>query len=235
MKSREDLQMKSREDLTVKARDGAPRLKLAAHVFAASILALVCAAGTALAAEPVKTDESRETCAAPQIEQPFRAFDDFRDYVLAPGGSFEDPSAPGWRLDGGAAVGVGNDPFNVRGGNDMMSLALPAGASATSPAMCVDLHWPTMRFVGFQEDEHDAELDVEVLYPEVETRRKGTSGTRSRRSRRSARTTGSPPRTSSSTRSAEASYPAAARSRFASRTTVNAEPGGSTTFTSIRG
>ena len=34
--------------------------------------------------------------------------------------------------------------------------------------MCVDLHWPTMRFVGFQEDEHDAELDVEVLYPEVE-------------------------------------------------------------------
>jgi hypothetical protein len=65
-------------------------------------------------------------------------------------------------------VGVGNDPFNVRGGNDMMSLALPAGASATSPAMCVDLHWPTMRFVGFQEDEHDAELDVEVLYPEVE-------------------------------------------------------------------
>ena len=34
--------------------------------------------------------------------------------------------------------------------------------------MCVDLHWPTMRFIGFQEDEHDAELDVEVLYPEME-------------------------------------------------------------------
>jgi hypothetical protein len=147
-------------------RKGRAKQRLAL-AFAGTIATTLFAAGTAFAAAPVNTAESRETCAAPQIEQPFAAFRDFRDYVLAPGGSFEDPSLPGWRLDAGAEVGVGNDPFNVRGGEDAMSLALPAGASATSPAMCVDLHWPTMRFVGFQEDEHDAELDIEVLYPEV--------------------------------------------------------------------
>ena len=110
---------------------------------------------------------ARETCNHPLIEQPFTAFDDHRDYVLAPGGSFEDPSLPGWTLERGAGVAPGNDPFNVRGSQDSSSLALPAGASATSPAMCVDLNYPTMRFVGFQDDEKDAGLDVEVLYPDT--------------------------------------------------------------------
>ena len=33
--------------------------------------------------------------------------------------------------------------------------------------MCVDPNRPTMRFVASQDEERDAELDVEVLYPEA--------------------------------------------------------------------
>ena len=37
--------------------------------------------------------------------------------------------------------------------------------------MCVDLNWPTMRFVASQDEEKDAELDVEVLYPEADEKK----------------------------------------------------------------
>ena len=87
---------------------------------------------------------------------------------MAPGGSFEDDSSAGWSLEGGAGVAAGNEPFNLRGLQDNNSLVLPAGSSATSPTMCVDLHWPTLRFVANQADEQDAELKVEVLYPEAD-------------------------------------------------------------------
>ncbi len=33
--------------------------------------------------------------------------------------------------------------------------------------MCVDLHYPTMRFVGMQLSDEDLGLDVEVFYPDV--------------------------------------------------------------------
>lgn len=60
--------------------------------------------------------------------QPFTAWGDSGDYVLATGGSFEDPSVP-WSLTGGAAVVADNEPY-AAGAN---ALSLPAGASATSP------------------------------------------------------------------------------------------------------
>jgi hypothetical protein len=137
----------------------------APRVLAVGVLSLLAMAGSASAADT--TTSSRKTCAAPQIEQPFMSFEDSRDYVLAPGGSFEDPMLPGWSLEGGAAVGSGNEPFNIRGTADVNSLMLPPGASATSPTMCVDLNWPTMRMLAYQDGNHDAELDIEVLYPEA--------------------------------------------------------------------
>ena len=130
---------------------------------------MLAIAGSASAADT--TTQSRETCAAPLIEQPFMSFEDSRDYVLAPGGSFEDPTLAGWSLEDGAGVTTGNEPFKIRGLSDNNSLALPAGASATSPTMCVDLHWPTMRFVATQTGEKDAELEVEVLYPEADDKK----------------------------------------------------------------
>jgi hypothetical protein len=135
---------------------------------AVAALCLFAFTGTASAKEAETTSESRATCVAPLIEQPFRSFKDERDYVLAPGGSFEDSSLAGWSLEDGAGVAAGNEPFNIRGLSDANSLVLPAGASATSPTMCVDLNWPTLRFVARQAGEKDAELEVEVLYPEAE-------------------------------------------------------------------
>jgi hypothetical protein len=120
--------------------------------------------GNAWADEPASTAASQATCSDPQLEQPFTAFKDSRDYFLAPGGSFEDSSA-GWQLDEGASVVAENEPFGVHGLGDNYSLHLPAGASAISPTMCVDLYYPTMRFVSIQQTDKDAELDVEVVYP----------------------------------------------------------------------
>lgn len=117
---------------------------------------------------PVTTVVSRQTCVHPLIEQPFAGLGDQRDYVLAPGASFEDPALPGWTLTKGAKVVASNEPFNLRGSADGSSLSLPEDASATSPTMCVDLHYPTMRFVALQQNRREAELEVEVLYPDAQ-------------------------------------------------------------------
>jgi hypothetical protein len=140
----------------------------ARRLFPLVVLCVFACAGTASAREAQTTSESRATCVAPLIEHPFLSFKDERNYVLAPGGSFEDSSLAGWSLEGGAGVAAGNEPFNLRGLSDNHSLVLPAGASATSPRMCVDLNWPTLRFVTRQTDEKDAELKIDVLYPEAE-------------------------------------------------------------------
>jgi hypothetical protein len=141
------------------------RLLRALRVLGVTVVGGLSLTGTAWADEPASTVASQATCSDPQLERPFLAFKDARDYVLAPGGSFEDPSTPGWQLEGGASVVAENEPFDIRGLGDSYSLRLPAGASATSPTMCVDLHFPTMRFVGMQEADKDADLDIEVVYP----------------------------------------------------------------------
>jgi hypothetical protein len=109
------------------------------------------------------TTAAQTTCAAPLIEQPFVSFDDGRDYTLAPGADFEDPSAPGWQLRRGAAIVEGNEPFQVSGKDDGASLALPAGASATSPPMCVDETYPSFRFFARLAQRGPA-LAVKVIY-----------------------------------------------------------------------
>jgi hypothetical protein len=154
------------------------------RLIAVASLVFFAFAGTASAKEAATTSESRATCLAPLIEQPFLSFKDERDYVLAPGGSFEDSSLAGWGLAGGAGVGAGNEPFNLRGLSDNNSLVLPAGASATSPTMCVDLNWPTLRFVASQTGEKDAELKIEVLYPEAEEKHATWHGARKFKAKR---------------------------------------------------
>jgi hypothetical protein len=148
---------------TLRERRRAPRL------IAVAALALLAFTGTA-SAKPATTRESAATCDAPLIEQPFLSFKDKRNYVLAPGGSFED-GLDGWTVNGGAGITGGNEPFNLRRGADQHSLSIPSGGSATSPMMCVDLDWPTMRFVAKQGHDKDAELSVEVLYPEAQGKR----------------------------------------------------------------
>jgi len=115
-------------------------LKVAA--IGAVTLALVAGATPASAGVLVQTAQS---CEAQSLSQPFARFGDFADYTPVPGGSFESGSQA-WTLAGGARVVSGNEAFDVRSAADSKSLYLPAGASATSPAMCVGLTEPTLRW-----------------------------------------------------------------------------------------
>ncbi|MGI8593773.1 MAG: hypothetical protein ACR2ML_05305 [Solirubrobacteraceae bacterium] len=129
--------------------------------------ASVCAAvgGTAALAPAAQAQKEVQTvagCPPVSLEQPFTSFGDARDYVLAPGGAFEEGDA-GWALEGGAAVGAGNEPWSVHGAGDASSLSLAEGASATSPPLCVDETYPILRFFRTKESEGRGRLVVHVL------------------------------------------------------------------------
>ena len=109
------------------------------------------------------------TCADQVLERPFLRFADPLTYVLAPGGDFE-AGSPAWTLSGGAAVVEGNEPFKLRNASDAQSLDLPAGASATSPAMCVGLLHPTLRHVARNNGGLLSRLNVEVLFADASGR-----------------------------------------------------------------
>jgi hypothetical protein len=79
-----------------------------------------------------------------QLSQPFMPWLDHDAYFLVPGGDFE-AGTGGWTLAGGAAVAPGNEPWHVTAASDGASLAIPAGGSATAPAVCVELLDPTLR------------------------------------------------------------------------------------------
>ena len=116
----------------------------------------------------IQTADSRAACDNPQIVNPFTHLGDNLDYVLAPDGSFEGDVA-GWQLRGGAKI-VTTDKGR--------SLALPKDATAISPSMCVDLHFPTFRMyhkvvkerngVLSLGDADNAEILVEVVYHEID-------------------------------------------------------------------
>jgi hypothetical protein len=86
------------------------------------------------------------TCNPSALSQPFAPWGDNSSYELAPGGDFETST---WSLSGGAAIVPGSEPFAATGTLGQYSLSVPAGASAESPATCVDAAYPTVRlFVG---------------------------------------------------------------------------------------
>jgi len=135
---------------------------------------LAPANSTPLGSTPILTTaQSWQSCEAPLIERPYSPFGDKRDYVLAPGGSFEQPGTPGWQLSKGAKVAAGDDAFTaadklITAHADGSLLELPKGARAISPAMCVDLNYPLFRFTSRAMTTPDnAEILVEVVYPNV--------------------------------------------------------------------
>jgi hypothetical protein len=84
-------------------------------------------------------------CGDESLSQPFAGFGDTSHYKVVKGGSFEG-SLDGWTLMGGAKVVSGNEPWKVGGSGDGKSLVLPAGSSVITPASCVGLQEPTVRF-----------------------------------------------------------------------------------------
>lgn len=112
---------------------------------AAGLLALALLALGATSASAGVLVASAPSCDDPPLAKPFLPWLDVADYTPLPGADFEGGGV-GWSLTGGAAIAAGNEPFRVGGADDARSLALPAGASATSPAICVGLTYPTIRF-----------------------------------------------------------------------------------------
>jgi hypothetical protein len=98
-------------------------------------------------------------CGANPSAQVFLPWGDGANYTLAPGGDLA--STDGWSLNKQASVGAGGDPFS----GAQQSLQLGKGAEAATPAMCVNLDNPTIRF--FTRDQGGngkANLKVDVLY-----------------------------------------------------------------------
>ncbi len=115
----------------------------------------------------LETADTAQTCRAPQIINPFASFGDVRDYVLAPGGTFEEKGLEGWQVVKAKQDGD-HSPLELskaREDDNKHSLKVPGGGSAVSPAMCVDLNYPTMRFM-VKAEKNKGRLDIQVVYPD---------------------------------------------------------------------
>jgi hypothetical protein len=112
--------------------------------------------GSAHAGDPVDA-VLEDGCPDEQLSRPFAPWLDFADYQRVPGGTFERPLR-GWSLLG-SKVAAGNHPF----ASGASSLRLVAGGSAVSPAFCVGLTHPTVRFFVAGPGRTGATLRVEAL------------------------------------------------------------------------
>lgn len=83
-------------------------------------------------------------CTPMPTRQAFAKYGDTAEYFLAPGGSFESGTTSGWTLTYGAKFVSGNENLGVTSGSRALQLA--PGATATSPAFCVDDSLPSFRF-----------------------------------------------------------------------------------------
>jgi hypothetical protein len=141
--------------------------------------AFAAAALTASSASAAVAPAPASGCPAVPTVQPFAAWQDVADYVLAPEGGIES-GGRSWTLAGGARAVEGNEPFRVGATSDHQSLALPAGSSATTAPMCIGIEHRTMRFFGAAT--RAGELSVQALYRDAGGRQKvvelGTAGGR---------------------------------------------------------
>ncbi len=116
------------------------------------------AAGTEAAA-------TNGACVALPTTKAFQKVDgDSADYSLAPGGNFESGTA-GWTLSGSAAIAAGNDSLGITSGSK--SLRMPIGATATSPAFCIDETNPHFRFAYKVDNVGAAGFIAHVVYKDA--------------------------------------------------------------------
>jgi hypothetical protein len=137
------------------------RLKFFIPIVAAAALLSVPAANAGLIGGLLGTVTQivLPTCGTPS--QVFKHVDgDTNSYYAFPNNGFESGST-GWSLTGHAYVGAGNEPWYVSGPGSR-SLVLPAGATATSPAFCINLLDPTVRM--FARALPGAKLNIQVIF-----------------------------------------------------------------------
>ena len=134
-----------------------PRLHPAGTLLAGALVALIVAA-PASAVSPVAA--GKPGCPR-NLTQPFLPWGDSNLYTLVPNGALE--SAGGWKLSGGAALVKGSEPFKATGKLGSHALALPAGATAVSPPVCLTINHPTFRFFAKAVQGDAASLRAEAL------------------------------------------------------------------------
>jgi hypothetical protein len=118
-------------------------------------------AAAALLAPAAAAEAATTPCAGESLDQVFADWGDTSWYFLAPDGGFED-GARGWTLTGAASVVDGEEPLGVGAPGGARSLSLPAGASAISPAFCIQPDSRTVRWV--QQGTRGSLLAVNVVH-----------------------------------------------------------------------
>jgi hypothetical protein len=132
------------------------------------------AAMMALAVAAPAASAATGPCAARSFSTIFSAFGDTALYTLIPGGDLE-AGAAGWALSAGAKVAPGSSSIKLGARLGARSLELPAGATATTPAICVERGYPSFRFVARSLVAGRGWLRVEVIYgPDRKVKDAGT-------------------------------------------------------------
>ena len=131
---------------------------------------------TALVAMIAFAGSAQAACSTAGAKQAFSQWGDQRNYVLAPDGGFE-AGAQGWDLDRGAATVDGNESFYLNSADDDTSLSLPAGSSAGSPPVCMDIGTPSFRMVARNTGDPTSKLRVTASYKLLGLLRTQTFGT----------------------------------------------------------
>lgn len=103
-------------------------------------LAAAAAVFLITAAAPTAADAA---CATTSTKQAYKRFNDYAQYSLAPGGSFESGTS-GWSLTK-ASVASGNETFKVGSSSDAKSLAVQPTGRVMSAPMCIGVEHPTFR------------------------------------------------------------------------------------------
>ena len=105
---------------------------------------------------------SSPSCAAQAPVRPFVRWNDFADYTLVPGGTFES-GAPGWTLENNARVVT--TTRDLEGGT--RALSIPKGSKVMTRAVCITEAHPTIRFYTQTRGSTASRLLVEVLYEDL--------------------------------------------------------------------
>jgi hypothetical protein len=101
-------------------------------------------------------------CGAEEGSQVFAPWGDTAEYVPAPQGNVEDISA--WDVDDDVTVLNENAPFST----GSRSLLLTEGGEAVTPAMCISVFHPTIRFFAANTGSPASRLQIEILYEDLD-------------------------------------------------------------------
>lgn len=126
----------------------------------------IAGAAAILAVATPSASAKQDSVAGPCVPRPFStifaAYGDGALYTLAPDGGLEAGGA-GWTLGAAASVASGSSSITLGGKLGARSLSLASGATATTPAICVERGYPSFRFAA-RALSAGAALRVQVIY-----------------------------------------------------------------------